>query len=273
MIHAAGLNGQPSFDFDRDDWYEQIGPDSVMMFTSKTRSVGKTIEFQSAMGPDSPFGILTSSLKITKPLHDYVLGELDWLNGLPRSRISRRVHEQIEELESLKGRVWLCLRLLPLGISALKSDYSPLWNMTNMLLQKRGVLEKGRPFEWSGKRARDSFAYDVWRATNGSLAAVRSGLHHDKSTQTENYMDHPLGREEEGVALAQILQQVRADLAEAARTGHRPGANSVDSSVIAAPVMPPASMMLFGPARSWLEGEAPGEVLELLSDSLFPEHE
>lgn len=272
MIHAAGLNGQPAMDFDRGDWYERIGPDAVMMFTSKTRSGGKAIEFRSATGPDSAFGILSSALGITKRPHDWVVRELDGLNSLPPSKRSARVEERIDELEQFRERVWLCLRLIPLGVTALTTGWSALWHTTNMILQKRGVLEAGRPFEWSGRRTRDSFAYDVWLSKR-CLPTVKSSLHHDDGTRTENYLDHPISRDEEAVTLVQIVQHVRADLVYVARTGRRAGPEGSDGPEATAAAAALATMTMFGPARAWLEAEAPTEILRLLSDSLLPEPE
>jgi hypothetical protein len=52
---------------------------------------------------------------------------------------------------------------------------------------------------------------------------------------------------------------MREDLYHVAKHGRRPGPDPLEV------VLPSVqSMTLFGPARKWLESDAPGEVLELL---------
>lgn len=269
VICAAGLNGQPTVDFDRYDWHERIGPDRVMMHTVKIRGGGNTISFSSGMGPDTPFGIVSSAIRITKPLHEYVLAELERLRSLPRSEITEVVEARIDELQSLERRVWLCLALLPLSVTALKSDTSPTWNMINMRLAQRGVTENGKPFKWSSRRLRDAVAYDTYTKSEYSLLAVKEILNHASKNTAAHYLEHPLSRSQEALALAMIMRQVRADLHHVAKTGTRPGPASPTQPSVASVVpakLPSVSMTMFGPARGWLSADAPVEVRELFGD-------
>lgn len=261
LVLRTGINLQAAFDFDRADWFERVGPDQVIMFTRKTRKGGKIVEVDSDMGPDSPFAIVDAAIRSSRRAHEMVSRELDELQSLPAHDITESIDRRIQTLRKLSSRVWLVLRRRPLEIAALTTSYWRFRTLTNQLLLERGVGEGEEAFEWSSRRARDGFAYDLFRKAGLSLPAVSDGLHQDSPQLSAAYVDHPLSRKEDTLVLLRIWETMRSDLLHLARHGRRPEPPPVEDAS-----RPALSVSLFGPAAEWLASKAPPGVADLFRD-------
>jgi hypothetical protein len=263
IVLKAGINEQAAYDFDRTDWYEQVGPNRALMHTRKIRKKGNVVEFGSDMGPDDPWGIVASAIRLGQPHHDRLTRELDRLEALPAKQATKKkLRRRIQRLKALQSRVWLALGLRAFDIKALTSRSLDL-HRTNNLLRGCGLTEGEGPLEWSPRRARDGFGYDLWLDSDRFLPAVVEGMHHERSGQSSDYLEHPLSRQEDAIALLQIWEKMRKDLYHLAEHGRRPGPDPLE---VVVPSL--QSMTLFGPAREWLASGAPGDVLQLLGSPL-----
>ena len=258
LILKAGINQQPAFDFNRHDWYERVGPDRVVMFTRKTRAGGKIVDFGSDMGPDDPFGIVDTAIRLSEPVHKMVCRELDQLQSLAASEVTESVDRRIQELRALRNRVWLVMRRRPLDPTALTTSFPILGRLTNERLHARGLTEHDKPFRWSSRKARDSFAHEVWQKSGRFLPAVAEALHNTPPVAAD-YVNHPLSRRQDAMLLLQIWESMREDLAHLLKHGHRPEPARVENVP-----RPALAMTMFGPAREWLLSTAPDSLRALL---------
>lgn len=140
-LQFCGFNLQTCMDIDRDHWFEPLSNDRVVIFSRKIRAGGKYVDVESGTGPDTPYGIIREAIRITEPLHDFVVRELRRLEHLPVSAKTKQVLQRIDELNGLRKRVWLTIRLQPIGVSHLNYSTSNLWSMARKLLAIHNVEE------------------------------------------------------------------------------------------------------------------------------------
>jgi hypothetical protein len=228
LVFVHGWNLQSVIDIDRTNYFEKTGPETCTIFSRKIRAGGKYVESESGFGPDSAFAIIQAAIGITQPLHDYVLRELARLNALPENHRTDDVLTRIGELTSMQNRVWLTLRLLPLDVAQLSYSTSNFWGMANSLLALHNVKENGQPVKWSGRRVRDGYADDHYVASGFRVEAVQAALHHANVAQSDDYLEHPSGKDREIASIHECLETLATmPLSNSAEPGNGPTEHAI----------------------------------------------
>jgi hypothetical protein len=117
--------------------------------------------------------------------------------------------------------------------------------MANKLLGLHNVKENGKPVKWSGRRVRDGYADHQYVVSGFSMEAVQAALHHANIEQSDDYLEHPSGKDREIASIQGCLETLTTmPLWKPAE----PGNDSIDHAVATG-----GMFILVDQARAWLQ--------------------